>query len=124
MVLILMRVRHAANMISAGTGSGIGSGIGEVTLLQFRTSWGARKSELRSTRLGMAIILAFVGLSLLVGPAWAADNSDASASTVSAEADDGKVQQEAGSGRLEPCSNPLPTNGAHPLEGEQACPWQ
>lgn len=70
-------------------------------MLQFCTSWGARESDVRPTRPGMAIILAFVGLSLLVGPARAADDSDTSASRVSVEADDGKVQQEAGSGRLE-----------------------
>jgi hypothetical protein len=70
-------------------------------LLQFRTSWGTKMTDVHLTLLGMAIILALVGSSLLVGPAWAGDDSDTSSSTVSAEVDDGKVQREVGSGQLE-----------------------
>jgi hypothetical protein len=70
-------------------------------LLQFRTSWGTKMTDVHLTLLGMAIILALVGSSLLVGPAWAGDDSDTSSSTVSAEADDGEVQREVGSGQLE-----------------------
>jgi hypothetical protein len=70
-------------------------------LLQFCTSWGTKMTDVHLTLLGMAIILALVGSSWLVGPAWAADDSDTSSSTVSAEADDGEVQREVGSGQLE-----------------------
>jgi hypothetical protein len=70
-------------------------------LLRSWTSWGARKSDVCLTRLGMALILALVGSSLLVLPAWAAGESEKSSPPVSAETDDEEVQQEAGSGRLE-----------------------